>query len=182
MSEVLSVVTCTFDEEEMVLLGERKNQKRDGHIVLPGGKATIGGHALNGSFIEHPLDTVLREVLEETGLLLPASRTYVAARFMLDVIVTYGDANFIDEEFMIDVFRTKLDKNFDAPMIREITETTELKPFWTPIHRIPYDQMPPDTSEWLPSVLAATDNELLTGFLEVDTEGYHAQIVKTTLR
>ena len=174
MSEVLAVVTCGFESREHLLLGHRNSVKSDGSTVLPGGKALE-------EFAENPVDTVQREVLEETNLLIPMTRTLLVAQFTLDRYCSDG-SDMIEDEFMIDVFRVRLDATNDERSINRIARTEELDPFWCPIDTIPYPQMPPDTQSWLPQVLDAQDGDLWMGMIEVSGTSHVSKIFQLSSR
>jgi 8-oxo-dGTP diphosphatase len=98
----------------------------------------LGGHVEDG---EEPADAAVREVAEESGLIVAASAlTHMATlRFLFPARPTWDQS--------AEVFAT-------TEFSGEPAESDELIPRWFPVDELPLDGMWDDARHWLPLVLA----------------------------
>jgi 8-oxo-dGTP diphosphatase len=117
-----------------ILLGQKKRGFGRDKINGFGGKVRAG---------ETPIRTVVREVREESGLVVSAAD-----------LRPMGTISFYFP------FRREYDHHvhvFVAPTWKgEPRETDEMAPAWYPIDAIPHDRMWADDAHWLPLVLSGT--------------------------
>lgn len=115
-----------------VLLGEKLTGLGVGKVVGPGGKQESG---------ETPVETAVREVYEEVGLIVTPEDLIPLAR------ITYPF-----------VGRPELSQRSHAFMVRqwsgELRSSTEISPTWWAAEELPLDRMWSDAVLWLPRVLA----------------------------
>lgn len=119
---------CFVFEGERVLLIRKKRGLGAGKVNAPGGRIDPG---------ETPAQTAVREVEEELGVtpLAVEERGQLSFQFVdglalhCHVFVAFAHAG-------------------------EAVETEEAVPLWTPLDRLPYDQMWEDDRVWLPELLA----------------------------
>lgn len=118
--------------EDEVLLGEKLTGLGKGKIVGPGGKQEPG---------ESPIDTALREVAEEVGLIVQPEALRPIAR------ITYPFAG-----------RAELSQRSHAFMARqwsgELRASAEIDATWWPLSSLPLNRMWSDATLWLPRALA----------------------------
>jgi 8-oxo-dGTP diphosphatase len=114
-----------------VLLGEKKKGLGLGKIVGPGGKLEPG---------ESPVQAVVREVLEESGLRVREDNLTALGRIRYEFPhrPAWSQTSW--------VFST-----FDWH--GEIVESDELLLRWHPVDDIPFDRMWDDARHWLPTAL-----------------------------
>jgi len=117
---------------------------RDGRILLIRKKRGIGAGKINGPGGrlepgESPIDCAIREVEEELGV-TPAG------------LVAMGEHRF---QF-VDGYAIHVHVYLASDFSGEARETDEAEPLWTPIDRIPYEQMWADDILWLPRILRGT--------------------------
>ena len=115
---------------------------RDGHILLIHKKRGLGAGKINGpggrlESGEQPLQCAIREVQEELRVTPTAPEQRGVLRFQ-----------FVDGYSIHCFVFTAADCEGEAQ------ETDEAKPLWTPINKIPFDQMWEDDKLWLPLMLA----------------------------
>lgn len=119
-------------EGDEVLLGEKLTGLGKGKIVGPGGKQEPG---------ESPVETAVREVREEVGLMLEADALVPLAR------VTYPF-----------VGRRELSQRSHAFVTRvwrgEVRASPEIDATWWPLKELPVTRMWSDATLWLPRALA----------------------------
>ena len=114
-----------------VLLGTKKTGLGQGRLVAPGGKVELG---------ESPSEAAVREVLEETGILLSA-----------DLLTLVGDLRY---PFTHHPHWSQRSWVFlaDHPG-GEPTESNELSPVWVAVQELPFDRMWDDAKYWLRDAL-----------------------------
>ena len=115
-----------------VLLGRKKRGFGRGKLNGLGGKVQPG---------ETPVDTVIREVHEESGLIVSPDTLRSAGS------ITFAFPSKPTFDHHVHVFVTSA---WDG----EVRESVEIAPAWSPITAIPYDRMWDDDHYWLPLVLA----------------------------
>jgi 8-oxo-dGTP diphosphatase len=127
-----------------VLLGLKKTGFGAGKWV------GLGGHVEPG---EKPVAAAVREVAEESGLLVPAdSLQHMASiEFRFPVRPSWDQAT--------DVFLTSAYQG-------EPTESDEVAPRWFDIAELPLEQMWDDARYWLPLVLAGEHVDVLVTFAD----------------
>jgi len=115
-----------------VLLGRKKQGLGAGNFVGPGGKLEPG---------ESAVDAAVREVFEETGVVVAASD--LEPRGRLSYFFPHREPWSQESNvFVCRVWRG------------EPVGSDELDPEWFPLDNVPYDQMWDDARRWLPAVLA----------------------------
>jgi 8-oxo-dGTP diphosphatase len=117
-----------------VLLGRKKKGLGVGNIVGLGGKLEPG---------ESALDAAVREVLEESGLVVTASALVPLG--VLTYLFPHREAWSQESSVFV------CDEWTGTPM-----ESDELNPEWFDVASLPVDQMWDDARHWLPGVLAGT--------------------------
>ena len=122
------------DGTRQVLLGRKKKGLGAGNIVGLGGKLEPG---------ESALDAAVREVEEESGLVVEAS-----------ALVPLGVLTYLFPH------RESWSQESSVFVCREWTgtprESDELNPEWFDVASLPVDQMWDDARHWLPGVLAGS--------------------------
>ncbi|GAA2039603.1 hypothetical protein GCM10009819_25910 [Agromyces tropicus] len=115
-----------------VLLGRKKHGLGTGYFVGLGGKLEAG---------ESAVDAAVREVHEESGLLVSAAD--LEARGRLTYLFPHRRAwSQVSNVFVVRAFR-----GVPAP-------SDELDPEWFPLEGVPLGEMWDDARRWLPGVLA----------------------------
>jgi 8-oxo-dGTP diphosphatase len=114
-----------------VLLGHKKTGFGRGKIVA------LGGHVEPG---ESPAEAAVREVKEESGLLVAVGALTESAR----ITFLFPERPAWDME--VAVFAA-------ADWSGEPAETAEIRPCWFPETGLPFDRMWDDGKRWLPRVL-----------------------------
>jgi 8-oxo-dGTP pyrophosphatase MutT (NUDIX family) len=115
-----------------ILLGRKKRGFGCGKYNGLGGKVQPG---------ETPVDTVIREVHEESGLIVSPDTLRSAGS------ITFAFPSRRTFDHHVHVFVTSAWEG-------EVRESAEIAPVWSPITEIPYDRMWNDDHYWLPLVLA----------------------------
>ena len=128
----LSFVTRRGGQE--VLLGEKKRGFGAGYWNGFGGKIEVG---------ESVAEAAARELREEAGIECRDLRVRGHLLF-----------SFEDHEHLMDVTVFTGQKVVGMP-----GESDEMRPRWTKVSAIPYDQMWPDDRYWLPRILAGSNIE-----------------------
>ncbi len=114
-------------KDSSILLIRKKRGLGAGKINAPGGRLEPG---------ETPLEAAIREAQEEVGI-TPLDLRYAGVNLF----------QFVDGySIHVHVFRAR---DFEG----ELRETDEASPLWTPIDRIPYEEMWEDDRLWIPLVL-----------------------------
>ncbi|MEM6639350.1 MAG: 8-oxo-dGTP diphosphatase [Pseudomonadota bacterium] len=114
-------------DRDRILLIRKKRGLGAGKINGPGGRIEPG---------ETPEDCAVRETIEETGITALSPTLRGRARFQ-----------FTDGYALTVFCFVSFDHSGQA------VETDEALPLWTPIERIPYDEMWADDALWLPRLL-----------------------------
>ena len=127
--------------EGKILLIRKKRGFGAGKINGPGGKVDSG---------ETPLQSVLRETLEELGVTPLGAKQRGELHFQFRDGYSLHCAVFLANDFE-----------------GEPRETDEAVPLWTPLNAIPYDEMWADDRYWLPLLIRGAR---FTGFFEFDGE------------
>ncbi|WP_164863500.1 8-oxo-dGTP diphosphatase [Agromyces sp. LHK192] len=120
------------DGRTEVLLGRKKHGLGHGYFVAPGGKLEPG---------ESAVDAVIREVHEESGLVVEASD--LEARGEITYLFPHREA--WSQRSSVFVCRS---------WRGEPEPSDELDPEWHPVDEVPLEQMWDDARRWLPAVLA----------------------------
>ena len=115
-----------------VLLGEKLTGLGVGKIVGPGGKQEPG---------ESPVETALREVHEEVGLMVGAEALFPLARVTYP-FVGRGELSQRSHAFVTRVWRG------------EVRASPEIDATWWPLSELPVHRMWSDAALWLPRALA----------------------------
>ena len=121
-----------------VLLIRKKRGLGAGKVNAPGGKAESG---------ERPVDTAVRETIEEVGLRPLDPEHYGTLRFA-----------FLDG-YRLEVY-VYVAYRWDGDLV----ETDEALPFWVAEDGIPFNEMWEDDRCWLPNVLAGDHVEAEMAF------------------
>lgn len=118
-------------ERTEVLLGDKRTGLGIGKVVGPGGKVEHG---------ESLRDAAVREVQEETGVVVAASALLPAGR--------------IDYFFPTRPAWSQRSHVFTCTeWSGEPVDSEELAPHWVALEDVPYDRMWDDAARWLPDVL-----------------------------
>ncbi len=115
-------------DDDRVLLIRKKRGHGAGKINGPGGKIDPG---------ETPHEAALREIREETGVLVHHASLQAEFRFL----------DLIDPQWYGYVF---VAREWQGTPV----ETPEAMPFWCPVGELPFEAMWEDDRLWLPRVLA----------------------------
>jgi 8-oxo-dGTP diphosphatase len=115
-----------------ILLGRKKRGFGQGKVNGFGGKVQPG---------ETPVDTVIREVHEESGLVVSPDTLRSAGT------VTFYFPTHPHYDHHVHVFVATSWEGF-------VRDSAEMAPDWFPVDAIPYKQMWDDDAYWLPLVLA----------------------------
>lgn len=128
---VLVVLTRTREGERQVLLGLKRTGFGRGKIMALGGKIEAR---------ESAVEAAVREVSEESGIVLPAA--------------SLRDAGRIWWTFPGTPASNMTASLFTAPAgTAEAVETEEISPHWSGVDAIPWDRMWQDAPHWLPALL-----------------------------
>lgn len=114
-----------------VLLGDKRTGLGQGKVVGVGGKLDPG---------ETPREAAVREVLEETGVVVAASDLLEAG------VIEYHFPTRPQWSLRSTVFVARRWSG-------EPTQTDEITPHWYPVADVPYARMWDDAVRWLPGVL-----------------------------
>ena len=126
------LVGAGADGTRQVLLGHKKTGLGQGKVV------GLGGHVEPG---ESAAEAAVREVKEESGLVVPRSALVQAAR------LTFLFPAQPSWDMDADIFTA-------AQWSGEPAETDEIRPQWFPVAALPFHRMWDDAPRWLPRVLA----------------------------
>ncbi|GEM50013.1 8-oxo-dGTP diphosphatase [Deinococcus cellulosilyticus] len=138
------VVLCFPVRGHEVLLGHKKTGFGKGNTVGLGGGIEPG---------ETPEQAAIRELHEESGLVgLPESLTHLGQ-------VTFLFPTRENWDMRVQLFVLGAWKG-------EPVETTEIRPEWFPLDRIPFDRMWDDSKHWLPRVLVGEALDVLATYQE----------------
>jgi len=118
---------CFLIRDEKILLIRKKRGLGAGKINGPGGRIEPG---------EEPNECAIRETSEEVGL-TPQN------------VQNRGELHF---QFL-DGYSLHCTVFVANDYSGELTETDEALPIWTPLDRIPYEEMWADDIHWLPGVI-----------------------------
>ncbi|HYI32340.1 MAG TPA: 8-oxo-dGTP diphosphatase [Glaciibacter sp.] len=129
---VCYVLRRTGDGRLQVLLGRKKKGLGLGNIVGLGGKLEAG---------ESAMDAAVREVEEESGLIVAASA--LEPRGMLTYLFPHRESWSQQSSVFV-----------CAEWTGSPRESDELNPVWFDVGALPLDEMWDDARQWLPSVLA----------------------------
>ena len=132
---------CFIVRGDEILLIRKKRGFGAGKINGPGGKVEPGETALGAA---------LRETEEELGVRPLDAELRGELHFQFRDGYSLHCAVFLAHDFA-----------------GEPRETDEAAPLWTPLDRIPYDEMWEDDRHWLPALLRG---ECFTGYFEFDGE------------
>ncbi len=118
---------CFLIQDGQILLIRKKRGLGAGKINGPGGRIEPG---------EEPHECAVRETSEEVGLTPLNVQNRGELHFQFADGYSLHCAVFVAYEFT-----------------GELLETDEALPIWTPLDRIPYDEMWADDIHWLPGVI-----------------------------
>ena len=119
------------DGVHCVLLGEKRRGLGNGKVVAPGGKLEPG---------EEPRDAAVREIREETGLVVDPEQLSLVA------VIAY--------EFPTKQSWSQRSFVFTAEEVEgEPSDSAELAARWCPVGEVPYERMWSDAVTWVPGVL-----------------------------
>ena len=118
---------CFLIQDGQILLIRKKRGLGAGKINGPGGRIEPG---------EEPHECAVRETSEEVGLTPLNVQIRGELHFQFADGYSLHCAVFVAHEFT-----------------GELLETDEALPIWTPLDRIPYDEMWADDIHWLPGVI-----------------------------
>lgn len=118
---------CFVIEGENILLIRKKRGLGAGKINAPGGRIEPG---------EEPHECAVRETSEEVGLTPLNVRQRGELHFQFADGYSLHCAVFVANEYS-----------------GELLETDEALPIWTPLDRIPYEEMWADDIHWLPGLI-----------------------------
>lgn len=143
-AKLLSLV-FVLDPSNRVLLGQKKRGFGEGKYNGFGGKREPG---------ETMRQCAARELLEESGLQVPADRLtrrgVLTFNMLSDGMV--GADGAISSRLEVHVFSCAREDTTG-----EVAESDEMKPAWWPIVDVPYAKMWADDEHWLPQVLGGSD-------------------------
>jgi 8-oxo-dGTP diphosphatase / 2-hydroxy-dATP diphosphatase len=139
VKKILTLVLVNRGEN--LLLGMKKRGFGEGRWNGFGGKVEAG---------ETILQAARRELKEEVGI--------EAGELSKVAILTFSFSS--DETLVLEVHVFRADTFTGEPV-----ETEEMKPQWFPYESVPYDDMWPDDTYWLPKVL---ENKLVEGLFHFD--------------
>jgi len=146
-----------------VLLGQKLRGIGEGKIVAPGGKREGG---------EEPIETAIREIKEEVGLVVAKENlSHVAT-------ITYP---FVERDDLSQRSFAFVTRVFSG----DVVPSGELAATWWPIGEIPYHRMWADATLWLPRALQGTfvqarieighDNDVVSAQFYPDGSGPNLQ-------
>lgn len=136
-----------------VLLGEKLTGLGVGKIVGPGGKQELG---------ESPVETALREVYEEVGLVLDSQALIPLAR------VTYP---FVGRDELSQRSHAFVTHEWSG----ELRASPEIDATWWSLEDLPVNRMWSDAALWLPRALAG---EFVEATFEI---GPHDEVLTSTM-
>jgi 8-oxo-dGTP diphosphatase len=132
---------CFVIHSGNILLIRKKRGLGAGKINAPGGRLEPG---------ELPHECAVRETREEVGITPHNVREHGQLHFQFTDGYSLHCAVFVATEFS-----------------GELLETDEAIPLWTPLDRIPYEEMWADDAHWLPGVIAGHH---FRGYFHFDAE------------
>jgi len=132
---------CFILRDGQILLIRKKRGLGAGKINAPGGKIDPG---------ETALDAAVRETFEELGIRPLGAEQRGELHFQFRDGYSLHCTVFLAFDFA-----------------GEPRETAEALPLWTPLDKIPYDEMWPDDRHWLPLLISGVH---FAGYFEFDGE------------
>ena len=155
--KIKACVGVMIFKDGKVLMGERKGSHGSGEYSFPGGHLEFGE-----SFEE----CVKRETFEETGL---TARSLSQAG---TIVFKFKDGTGIHE---VHVFRCS---DFEG----EEKESEEMKPQWFAVDQIPYEDMWPADSYWLPYLIEGKNFKATFIYDRPSTKEYTSQILEKEIQ
>ena len=162
------LVTTTFDGAEHLLMGEKRYGQDAGLLVLPGGKSDLIDNPNDQGFLpfglEPPVDTAVREVAEETGVVILPSELYFIGSIDYERSIQHDWCDEIDSEFATAIFRAVIAEKRARSF--NLQPTRELNPEWFKTDDLPLERMQPDMQFWIKTALQMTRHDLMFGSFE----------------